>query len=110
MSNRSLGFLAGLLWCLLSSNLSAASLEDLSYRVVGEEVHITGCSGEASGTLHIPSTIEGKPVTRLLFHSFRDGKNLEKVHIPDSVTTIEESAFDHCINLTEVTIGKVHGH
>ncbi|MDA7665999.1 DUF5011 domain-containing protein, partial [Verrucomicrobia bacterium] len=106
MSNRSLGFLAGLLWCLLTFNLSAASLEDLSYSVVGEEVHITRCSWEASGTLDIPSIIEGKPVTRLLFHSFRDCKNLEKVHIPDSVTTIEESAFDQCINLTEVTIGK----
>ncbi|MDA7510905.1 DUF5011 domain-containing protein [Verrucomicrobia bacterium] len=106
MSNRSLGFLAGLLWCLLTFNLSAASLEDLSYSVVGEEVHITECSWEASGTLDIPSIIEGKPVTRLLFHSFRDCKNLEKVHIPDSVTTIEESAFDQCINLTEVTIGK----
>ncbi len=106
MSNRSLGFLAGLLWCLLSFNLSAASLEDLSYSVVGEEVHITGCNSGASGTLDIPAIIEGKPVTRLLFHSFRDCKNLEKVHIPDSVTTIEESAFDQCINLTEVTIGK----
>ncbi|MDA7534602.1 DUF5011 domain-containing protein, partial [Verrucomicrobia bacterium] len=106
MSNRSLGFLAGLLWCLLSFNLSAASLEDLSYSVVGEEVHITRCSSEASGTLDIPAIIEGKPVTRLLFHSFRDCKNLEKVHIPDSVTTIEQSAFDQCINLTEITIGK----
>ena len=106
MSNRSLGFLAGLLWCLLSFNLSAASLEDLSYSVVGEEVHITGCNSGASGTLDIPAIIEGKPVTRLLFHSFRDCKNLEKVHIPDSVTTIEQSAFDQCINLTEITIGK----
>ncbi|MBT3598148.1 MAG: DUF5011 domain-containing protein, partial [Verrucomicrobia bacterium] len=56
--------------------------------------------------MDIPSTIEGKPVTRLLFHSFRDCTKLVNVHIPDSVTTIEESAFDQCINLTEVTIGK----
>ncbi|MDC0267704.1 leucine-rich repeat protein [bacterium] len=106
MAIQSWGFLAGLLWCLLSFNLSAASLEDLSYSVVGEEVHITRCSGEASGTLDIPSTIEGKPVTRLLFHSFRRCHKLEKVQIPDSVRAIEEAAFDHCTNLTEVTIGK----
>ena len=86
--------------------LSQGGLDDLSYKVEGLEIHITDCNPGASGTMTIPETIEGKPVTRLLFNSFSQCSNLRKVHIPDSVTTIEESTFDRCTSLTEVTIGK----
>ncbi|MFT4689306.1 MAG: hypothetical protein ACI9OD_001513, partial [Limisphaerales bacterium] len=81
-------------------------LDELDWKVVARRVHITDCNAGASGTMIIPETIEGKPVTRLLFNSFSQCVNLKTVHIPDSVTTIEESTFDRCTSLTEVTIGK----
>ncbi|MDA7665861.1 leucine-rich repeat protein [Verrucomicrobia bacterium] len=105
-----------LLVCLLSIwftvNLSAASLEDLSYRVVGEEIQITKCKTTASGTLHIPTTIEGKPVTFIGDPSnklwkegaFFECTNLTGITIPEGVTSIGPWTFLRCTSLESVTL------
>ena len=105
-----------LLVCLLSIwftvNLSAASLEDLSYRIVGEEIQITKCKTTASGTLHIPTTIEGKPVTFIGDPSnklwkegaFFECTNLTGITIPEGVTSIGPWTFLRCTSLESVTI------
>ena len=72
----------------------------------------------------IPSTINGKTVTKIGGFGYSDvkqiiipdtvteiaayafeGSNLESVYIPDSVTIIGESAFTFCSNLANVNIG-----
>ena len=72
----------------------------------------------------IPSTINGKTVTKIGGFGYSDvkqiiipdtvteiaayafvGSNLESVYIPDSVTIIGESAFAFCSNLANVNIG-----
>ena len=81
----------------------------------------------SGGTVTIPSTIDGLPVTSIGWRAFSDGisltsvtignsvanigdmaflgcSSLESVTIPNSVTAIGRSAFSSCTNLTNVTI------
>ena len=55
-------------------------------------VKITGCSVN-SGTINIPSTINGKKVTSIGNYAFSSRSKLVCVTIPDSVTSIGDSAF-----------------
>ena len=58
-----------------------------------------------SGVLEIPSTYQGKPVTAIGSEAFRDRTDIVgSVVIPDSVTTIGESAFEGCSALTSINI------
>ena len=57
-----------------------------------------------SGTLTIPSTINGYSVTSIGRYAFSDCSELTSVTIPDSVTSIGSSAFYNCSGLTSVTI------
>ncbi len=52
----------------------------------------------------IPTNINGLTVTTIGEYAF-DGHDLTSVTIPDSVTSIGESAFGACFSLTSVTIG-----
>ena len=71
--------------------------DDRSYYIV------TGYEGiETSVT--IPSEYKGKPVKSIGEFAF-SGCTISSITIPDSVTTIEEKAFDWCMQLTDVTIG-----
>ena len=103
-----------LLVCLLSIwftvNLSAASLEDLSYRLIGEEIQITKCNTAASETLDIPATIEGKPVTSIEGEAFAFCRLLESIKIPDGITTIGTDAFYDCDRLKTINVHPDNSH
>ncbi|MBQ6570200.1 MAG: leucine-rich repeat protein [Clostridia bacterium] len=106
------------LFCTVPFELSASAAETFgvfTYTVNGDTVKITGCSkDEISGTLEIPSEIDGKPVTSLSYGVFENCTNLESVIIPDSVTTLDSRAtywddgglFQNCKNLTSVTLSE----
>lgn len=64
---------------------------------------ITGYTG-AGGTVEIPSTIGGVPVTAIGDNAFCNNKTITDVIIPDGVLSIGESAFDTCSNLESVTL------
>mgnify|MGYP003308452823 CR=1 FL=1 len=57
------------------------------------------------GTVVIPETHEGLPVTRIGCRAFCKSK-ITSVVIPDSVVSIGAHAFDDCDNLKKVTMGK----
>lgn len=50
--------------------------------------------------LIIPSSYNGKPVTKISFKAFSDCSSLEKIEIPSSVTYVGSNAFEGCSNLT----------
>ncbi len=83
---------------------SAKTCGDLYYTVNNGEVTITRCKEYASGVLNIPKTIEGCPVTSIGESAFANCEELTSVTIPDTVTSIGKNAFDCCYSLTSVNI------
>lgn len=79
------------------------TLGDLYYIVYDNYVEIDGCDLSAT-SITIPSIIEGKPVTTIGFRAFIDHTKLKSVTIPDTVTVIEDYAFDGCDGLNKVYI------
>ena len=61
------------------------------YMVINQMVTITGYTG-TNDVVVIPSTINGLPVTSIGFAAFQDS-NITGVTIPNSVTSIADSAF-----------------
>ena len=78
--------------------------DPLTYKVVGETVAVIGCDKNASGELVIPSSYQGKPVTKIGESAFWGSSSLTSVTIGDSVTSIGKYAFRYCKSLTGVTI------
>ncbi len=78
---------------------------DLTYRIVGEKVVITGYDGKES-ELEIPALIEEKPVSRIGKKAFLSCKSLLKVILPASIESLEEWAFAYCSNLQSVLLPK----
>ena len=74
-----------------------------TYRISGGTVEIEGISPEPTGTVTIPSTLGGKPVTSIGESAFEECSGLTSVMIPDSVTSIGRAAFAEC-SLNSVTI------
>ncbi len=81
----------------------SSALEDITWVVSEGEVTITQASRNVTGTLVLPDRIAGLPVTRIGASALANGL-WSRVTIPDSVTTIGNSAFFRCTGLTSVTI------
>jgi len=59
---------------------------------------ITGYTG-SEARIAIPGTINGKTVTQIGSAAFEDNDKLTIVHIPDSITVINQEAFSFCRSL-----------
>lgn len=76
---------------------------DFIYEIENDSVTILGYSG-LEKEISIPDKIKGLPVTAVAENAFKGMINLEKVIIPDSVTTIDY-AFTECPQLNSVSLG-----
>lgn len=90
----------------LTTHASAATQGDLTFRLIneGDEYEVDLCDSSASGSLTIPSTYGGLPVTRIGFSAFEGCTSLTRITIPDSVTTIDSYAFCYCSSLNVINI------
>ena len=92
-----------LLISILPIQANANQLDNgLWYTVYADHVEITGYSGKATEFV-IPAEIEGLPVTVIGKLAFQCS-DLISISIPDSVTSIRDSAFYWCENLTSIYI------
>ena len=64
-----------------------------TYTVENGEATITGCDDSITGDVVLPDTLGGYPVTQIGREAFRYNRYLTSIRIPDSVTSIGESAF-----------------
>lgn len=93
-----------------SSEDETLNSDDFSYSVVDDDidgnniVKITQYNGNETDVV-IPDTIDGRPVTIIGENSFKENLQIKSVTIPDTVKTIESSAFYHCDNLSSVNFG-----
>ncbi len=75
------------------SSLQAASLADITFQLNADHVVITDCDPLASGSLEIPSSIQGLPVTTIAADAFRDCQNLSSIRLPRGLLSIGREAF-----------------
>jgi len=69
------------------------------------EYSVSDCLETTSGSLDIPSIYNGLPVTSIGNSAFKDCIQITSITIPDSVTLIEAYAFNSCSSLTNIIIG-----
>ncbi len=79
------------------------TLGDYKFTVADSVVTITGYVG-LGGTALIPATLDGMPVVGIRAATFINCTGLTEVTIPDSVTSIGDSAFSGCTGLTSIGI------
>ncbi len=89
---------------MLSVSADAQIYDNIAYVVDEGEAYIVDCNPEAEGTITIPNTLGGCPVTNIAAGAFSECALITKVVIPDSVTFIGEEAFAGCLSLTSVDI------
>lgn len=80
-----------------------------TYRIVGDTVEIynglvAAISPNPTGSVTIPSSIDGKTVTSIGDYSFYHCGDITNVEFPNSVTNIGYSAFMGCSSLTDMII------
>ena len=80
-----------------------------NYHIRGDVAEISKSNSEAispkpTGTVTIPTSLGGKPVTSLGASAFKGCSGLVGVAIPASVTNIGSSAFRNCSGLVNVAI------
>ena len=89
-----------------SISVSAATYGSYQYSALSDgTVQITGYNGTEK-SLVIPSTINGKTVSKIAHSAFIMSNTLESVTFPDTVTEIGETSFLYCPQLTAVNFGK----
>ena len=102
-----------LLLSLSNSGLAEEAREilqsgDFSYAVLEDgTVEITRWYGEEK-KLEIPSTLDGKKVTRIGKFAFTVCFSLTTVTIPDSVSVINANPFSCCDKLTSINVSPTH--
>ncbi len=86
--------------------VTAANERYLKFRLNsdGESYYVYSCKELAKGELVIPSTYQNKPVTSIGESAFDCCGELTSVIIPDSVTSIGFSAFENCESIKSISI------
>ena len=97
-----------LISCLFLTALFANNVEASTNFTYEENddgtLSVSAVSTSISGSITIPSTIDGETVTEIAKSGFYNCSEITSVTIPNTVTTIGNMAFEKCTSLTSVTI------
>lgn len=74
------------------------------YEIKNGKVTIIMCDMAASGSVTVPDTIQGYPVTEISLIGFMDCVNVTEINIGKNVVKIGEWAFLNCPNLEAINI------
>ncbi len=66
--------------------------------------YVENCDKNAKGSITIPSTYKGVPVTRIKENAFACCNKITSVTIPNSVTDVQKQGFYECTSLKKVTL------
>jgi hypothetical protein len=95
--------LSSLLVCAASAftQLQAASVSDLTFSLIDNSTAyaVTGIDANATGSLVVPSTHNGLPVTEIGHSAFRDS-GITSIELPGSLTSLGDYAFYNCTSLS----------
>lgn len=84
--------------------VSAATEGIYTYTVSNGETTITDCDKSVSGSIKIPSTLGGYPVTGIGKNAFTDCAKITVINIPEGVTEVGYYAFSGCTGLISAVI------
>jgi hypothetical protein len=89
-----------------SSTITYTAEAGLLYTLINDGTAYSVSKGTSFATvITIPPIYSDLPVVAIPTDGFKDYTNLTSITLPDSVTSIGQSAFDGCTSLTSITIG-----
>ncbi len=101
-------FLAVLFAAVFSIGMISAQtsgvFQNFQYTATATEVTITRYPGNLGGIITVPSTINGKPVTKIGAGAFDNCPFLFSITLPTSIKTLSTSAFRGCSGLSSFSI------
>lgn len=86
----------------LGSPVKAAADGQLTYEITAGEVTITRCAYDVSGSVVVPVTIEGYPVTAIADAAFYECDLLTSITFPAGLRSIGVRAFYGCDRLEDI--------
>ena len=95
-----------LLLAFLPAAVTAETYENLTYTVSGGKVTITDCAESVAGPVTIPETIAGYPVTTVAISAFEDCVGLTAITIGKNVSLVGARAFAGCTALESITVAE----
>ncbi len=89
-----------------AASKTGTTSDGFSYKISKDNtVEITKYKGKRK-KLEFPDKIKGKKVTKIGKAAVKGNKYVTSIKVPDSVKTVEISAFENCKNLTIIRLGK----
>ncbi|NQW99272.1 leucine-rich repeat domain-containing protein [bacterium] len=88
----------------LTYPVAAGQLGDFTYSDDGEVITITDFNDFATGSVVIPETIVGKPVTGIATWAFGGCNSVTAISIPASMENIGINAFGYCTGLNSLSV------
>ena len=90
---------------IITPPISGSGVYAYNYTDSGTEITLTTQNqNQFTGNLLLPSSINGKPVTRIADHAFAPCYGLTSVTIPSSITNIGSGAFSLGPTLTSISV------